>query len=268
MEEGFFYFLGRCCAAGQGFTRLKAKFYVYYKQNMGVFVLADKILVVDDERPIVEILKYNLEKEGYRVITAFDGEQALGKVETDKPDLIILDIMLPLKDGFTVCREIRAQGDVPIIMLTAKEMELDKVLGLELGADDYVTKPFSAREVTARVKALLRRSKGSRKQEEQGKRKLQVGLITVDQDEVQVYNQGIPVELTLREFNLLVYLMMKPGFVFSREQLLNQVWGYDYIGDDRTVDVTIRRLREKLELDPARPAYIKTKRGVGYYFRA
>ncbi len=229
--------------------------------------MARKILVVDDEKPIVEIIKYNLEKEGYRVITAFDGEEALNMVEVEDPNLIILDIMLPKKDGFTVCREISSKWNIPIIMLTAKEMEMDKVLGLELGADDYITKPFSARELTARVKALLRRSKPETDLTNQGKDKLSVGSIVVDQNEVQVYNSDKPVELTLREYNLLVYLMLKPGFVFSREQLLNQVWGYDYIGDDRTVDVTVRRLREKLEQDPAKPYYIKTKRGIGYYFR-
>jgi len=229
--------------------------------------LAKKILVVDDEKPIVEILQYNLEKEGYQVITAFDGEETLKKVELEKPDLIVLDIMLPQKDGFTVCREIRSNYDIPIIMLTAKEMEMDKVLGLELGADDYVTKPFSAREVTARIKAQLRRIKADKGQAVGEESKLEAGSLAVDQNEVQVYNLGKPVELTLREYSLLVYLMKKPGFVYSREQLLNQVWGYDYIGDERTVDVTVRRLREKLEKDPAQPDYIQTKRGVGYYFK-
>ncbi len=230
--------------------------------------MTEKILIVDDEKPIVEILKYNLEKEGYKVVTAYDGEAAIKIFAEENPDVIVLDIMLPLKDGLAVCREIRLQSDIPIIMLTAKEMEVDKILGLELGADDYVTKPFSAREVTARVKAILRRSAASAKKSsgDAGGR-LNVGTITVDRDEVQVYNEGEPVELTLREFNLLVYLMMKPGYVFSREQLLNQVWGYDYIGDDRTVDVTVRRLREKLEENPAKPEYIHTKRGVGYFFR-
>jgi len=226
------------------------------------------ILVVDDEKPIVEILQYNLEKEGYNVITAYDGEEALRMVESEHPSLIVLDIMLPLKDGFAVCREIRAKWDIPIIMLTAKEMEMDKVLGLELGADDYVTKPFSAREVSARVKALLRRSELEERYPGMSANKIKAGSIVVDQNEIQVYNSGKPVELTLREYNLLVHLITKPGFVFSREQLLDQVWGYDYIGDDRTVDVTIRRLREKIEQDPAHPDYIKTKRGVGYYFRA
>ncbi len=229
--------------------------------------MEETILVVDDEKPIVEILQYNLEKEGYNVITAYDGEEALRIVESKHPSLIVLDIMLPLKDGFAVCREIRARWDVPIIMLTAKEMEMDKVLGLELGADDYVTKPFSAREVCARVKALLRRTKLEGRYPGINENKIRAGTIVVDQNEMQVYNLDKPVELTLREYNLLVYLITKPGFVFSREQLLDQVWGYDYIGDDRTVDVTIRRLREKMEQDPAHPEYIKTKRGVGYYFR-
>jgi two-component system, OmpR family, response regulator VicR len=227
-----------------------------------------KILVVDDERPIAEILKYNLEKEGFQVILAFDGEEALRRVTLDNPDLVILDIMLPIKDGFAVCREIRAQREVPIIMLTAKETELDKVLGLELGADDYVTKPFSAREVSARVKAILRRTRTSAGQlVESESKKLFHGHLTVDLDEMKVNNQGNPVELTYREFTLLVQMMQRPGHVFTRQQLLNQVWGYDYIGDERTVDVTVRRLREKLEFTPAQPEYIHTKRGVGYFFK-
>lgn len=224
-----------------------------------------RILVVDDERPIAEILKYNLEKEGFEVILAYDGEEALRRLEQDEPDLILLDIMLPKKDGFDVCREIRAQREIPIIMLTAKESETDKVLGLELGADDYVTKPFSTREVMARVKAALRRTrtfskKGVREQRHHG-------ALVVDPETMQVFNHGRPVELTPKEFYLLSVLIRRPGHVFNRQQLLNQVWGYDYFGDERTVDVTIRRLREKLELNPAEPEYIHTKRGVGYYFR-
>lgn len=229
--------------------------------------MVEKILVVDDEKPIVDILQYNLEKEGYTVVTAYDGEEALNLVNKERPNLIILDIMLPKKDGFAVCREIRSKWDIPILMLTAKEMEMDKVLGLELGADDYVTKPFSAREISARVKALLRRSGLADLQAGKEKTRIEAGSISVDQNEMQVYNLGKPIELTLREYSLLLFLIMKPGFVFSREQLLDQVWGYDYIGDDRTVDVTVRRLREKLEQDPAQPEYIKTKRGVGYYFK-
>jgi len=226
-----------------------------------------KILIVDDEKPIVEILQYNLEKEGYLVHTAYDGEEALRMVGENDPDLIVLDIMLPKKDGFTVCREIRATRDIPIIMLTAKELETDKVLGLELGADDYVTKPFSAREITARIRAILRRSDAGSKrlQTEQGK--LSIGPVTVDRDLMQVSFQEQPVELTFREYNLLLFLMNRPGFIFSREQLLNQVWGYEYVGEERTVDVTVRRLREKLENNPAKPEIIHTKRGVGYYFK-
>ncbi len=229
--------------------------------------MAPKILIVDDERPIAEILKYNLEKDGFEVILAFDGEEALNMVRQFRPDLIILDIMLPRKDGFAVCREIRSSLEVPIIMLTAKETEIDKVLGLEMGADDYVTKPFSAREVVARVKAIMRRSKTLEAAREGAKGRLTLGSVSVDLDEVQVYNQELSVDVTFREFNLLVHLMQKPGHVFSREQLLNQVWGYDFIGDERTVDVAVRRLREKLEENPAKPEYIHTKRGVGYYFR-
>jgi two-component system response regulator VicR len=226
--------------------------------------LSAKILVVDDERSIAEILKYNLEKEGFEVILAYDGEEALERLEQDKPDLILLDIMLPKKDGFAVCREIRAQKEIPIIMLTARETEVDKVLGLELGADDYVTKPFSAREVTARVKAILRRTRAFVGEE---KKLLRHGDLVVDLDAIQVFNRGRPVELTPKEFSLLSVLMRRPGHVFDRQQLLNQAWGYDYFGDERTVDVTIRRLREKLELNPSEPEYIHTKRGVGYYFK-
>lgn len=226
--------------------------------------MSHTILVVDDERPIAEILKYNLEKDGFKVILAYDGEEALKRVEDNSPDLILLDIMLPKKDGFAVCREIRAYKPVPIIMLTAKETEIDKVLGLELGADDYVTKPFSAREVTARVKAVLRRASIENPDR---RRKLVQGELVVDLDEMEVTNRGKSVLLTFREFTLLVQLMQKPGHVFNRQQLLNQVWGYDYFGDERTVDVTVRRLREKLESNPAEPEYIHTKRGVGYFFR-
>ncbi len=229
--------------------------------------MSGRILIVDDEKPIAEILKYNLEKEGYETLLAYDGDEALRMVEQHNPDLIILDVMMPGKDGYAVCREIRTARKVPIIMLTARETELDKVLGLELGADDYVTKPFSAREVTARVKAVLRRSRDLNHDAEGIKGRLESGEMTVDLDQFQVYNRGESVEVTLREFNLLVYLMQRPGQVYSREQLLNQVWGYDFIGDERTVDVTVRRLREKLEVDPANPEFIQTKRGVGYYFR-
>ncbi len=228
--------------------------------------MSAKILVVDDERPLAEIIKYNLEKEGFQVLTAFDGEEALRLVELENPDLVVLDIMLPKKDGFSVCREIRAKREVPIVMLTARETELDKVLGLELGADDYITKPFSARELSARIKAIMRRSRRGDAGTEPVSQKIMRGNLTVDIGEMAVSNSGRPVVLTHKEFTLLVELMRRPGHVFNRQQLLNQVWGYDYYGDERTVDVTVRRLREKIEADPAKPGYIQTKRGVGYYF--
>jgi len=227
--------------------------------------MAEKILVVDDERPIAEILKYNLEKDGFEVILAYDGQEALDLVVREQPDLIILDIMLPKKDGFTVCKEIRSAKLVPIIMLSARETEIDKVLGLELGADDYVTKPFSAREVTARVKAILRRSRANLPELKNSQ--LRCGSLLVDFGRMVVLRSGRPVDLTYREFELLAYMMRRPGYVFSRQQLLDEVWGYDYILDERTVDVTVRRLREKIELNPADPVYIYTKRGVGYYFK-
>jgi len=223
-----------------------------------------KILIVDDEKPIAEILRYNLEQEGFSVLLAYDGEEALRLAQAERPDLLLLDIMLPKKDGFAVCRELRRTANMPIIMLTAKDTELDKVLGLELGADDYVTKPFSAREVVARVKAQLRRiqSKGR----ETGER-LVCHEMVVDTGRMEVTRGGQPVELTYREYLVLVYLLRHPGYVISREKLLAEVWGYDYYGDERTVDVTIRRLREKIEQDPSRPYYIQTKRGAGYFFR-
>jgi two-component system response regulator VicR len=223
-----------------------------------------KILVVDDEKPIAEILRYNLEQEGFTVIVAYDGEQAVWQTKTQHPELILLDIMLPKQDGFAACREIRKISNVPVIMLTAKDTELDKVLGLELGADDYVTKPFSAREVVARVKAQLRRN--------QSKEQAAAGLLfcqdlQVDTGRMEVLKAGQVIDLTYREYLLLVYLMNNAGYVISREKLLLEVWGYDFYGDERTVDVAIRRLREKIEEDPSQPCYIRTKRGVGYYIR-
>lgn len=225
-----------------------------------------KILVVDDEMPIAEILKYNLEEEGFCVILAFNGEEALQKVAAENPDLVILDIMMPLKDGYTTCREIRARSHIPIIMVTAREDEVDKVLGLELGADDYVTKPFSAREVVARVKAALRRMDMQKKSSPRAP-VLQCGRLVLEPEQALVTKDGDPLTLTYREFALLKFFLTHPGHVFSRERLLNKVWGYDYVGDERTVDVTIRRIREKIEDDPASPAYICTRRGLGYYLR-
>jgi len=227
-------------------------------------VVGSKILVVDDERPIAEILKFNLDKEGYDVSLAFDGGEALDKALKESPDLIILDIMLPVMDGFDVCREIRKSSRVPILMLTAKDSEIDKVLGLELGADDYVTKPFSPREITARVKAILRRSHAGPRDDDQVMRFQEIAL---NLSTYEVTKNGEEVPLSFREFELLKYLALRPGQVFTREILLSEVWGYEYFGDTRTVDVTVRRLREKIEDNPSDPKYIQTKRGVGYSFR-
>ncbi len=226
--------------------------------------MGSKILVVDDERPIAEILKFNLDKEGYDVTLAFDGKEALEKALNESPDLIILDIMLPVMDGFDVCREIRKSSRVPILMLTAKDSEIDKVLGLELGADDYVTKPFSPREITARVKAILRRSQAGPRDDDQIMR---FGELTLNLSTYEVTKDEQEVPLSFREFELLKYLALRPGQVFTREILLSEVWGYEYFGDTRTVDVTVRRLREKIEDNPSDPRYIQTKRGVGYSFR-
>lgn len=227
-----------------------------------------KILVVDDEKPISDIVKFNLTKEGYEVFTAFDGEEAIEKVEEVEPDLILLDLMLPKKDGLEVCREVRKNHDTPIIMVTAKDSEIDKVLGLELGADDYVTKPFSNRELVARVKANLRRHDNRvSKEEEEETGDLTIGSLTIHPDAYVVSKKGETIELTHREFELLYYLAKHTGQVMTREHLLQTVWGYDYFGDVRTVDVTVRRLREKIEDNPSHPNWLITRRGVGYYLR-
>lgn len=227
----------------------------------------DKILVVDDERPIADIIKYNLEKEGYKVFIAEDGQQAIDSTYENKPDLIILDIMLPVIDGFTVCKKLRENINTPIIMLTAKEEEVDKVLGLELGADDYMTKPFSFRELLARVKANIRRVNFSNNGFENGGQVIKSNNLIIDLNKYEVRKNDTIIELTLREFELLKYLAQNAEQVFSRETLLEEVWGYEYYGDVRTVDVTVRRLREKIEDDPSSAKYVQTKRGVGYYFR-
>ena len=234
--------------------------------NGGKF-MHSKILVVDDERPIAEIIKYNLEKEGYRVFIAEDGQQAIDSTYEHKPDLIILDIMLPVMDGFTVCKKLRENMSTPIIMLTAKEEEVDKVLGLELGADDYMTKPFSVRELLARVKANIRRVNFVNNGMEGGGQVIKSGNLTIDLNRYEVRKEDKVVELTLREFELLKYLALHVDHVLTRETLLEEVWGYEYYGDVRTVDVTVRRLREKVEDDPSNAKYVQTKRGVGYYFR-
>lgn len=227
--------------------------------------MSQKILIIEDEKHIVDILKYNLEKEGLLTITASDGEKGLELALNNKPDLVLLDLMLPKMDGFTVCRKIREISAVPIIMLTAKEEEVDKVLGLELGADDYMTKPFSQRELMARVKANLRRLNFNDLPPSQGNI-IKIGDIQIDVDRYEVKRDGEAIELTLREFELVKYLAIHKGQIFSRENLLEKVWGYEYYGDVRTVDVTVRRLREKLERDPGNANYILTKRSVGYYF--
>lgn len=226
-----------------------------------------KILIVEDEKPIADILQFNLEKEGYRVVVAHDGDEALIKVEEDPPDLVLLDLMLPKKDGMEVCRDIRKAHHMPIIMLTAKDSEIDKVLGLELGADDYVTKPFSTRELIARVKANIRRHQKDDSQGENESKDIAIGTLIIHPNAYQVTKHGEALDLTHREFELLHYLARHIGQVMTREHLLQTVWGYDYFGDVRTVDVTIRRLREKVEDNPSHPAWIITRRGVGYYLR-
>ena len=228
-----------------------------------------KILVVDDEKPIADILQFNLKKEGYSVYCAYDGNEALQLVEEIQPDLILLDIMLPLRDGMEVCREVRKKYEMPIIMLTAKDSEIDKVLGLELGADDYVTKPFSTRELIARVKANLRRHQQILAQPDADAEtnEIEIGSLVIHPDAYVVSKRGETIELTHREFELLYYLAKHIGQVMTREHLLQTVWGYDYYGDVRTVDVTVRRLREKIEDSPSHPTWIVTRRGVGYYLR-
>ena len=225
-----------------------------------------KILIVDDEPVLVKGIRFNLEHEGYQVETGYDGEQAVEMAREGHFDLIILDLMMPKIDGLQACMRIREFSDVPIIMLTARSEDTDKILGFEYGADDYVTKPFNILELKARVRALLRRSGVTA--QKAGKSELTVGHIRLDPGERSAWKQGTYVDLTSKEFDLMELLMRNPGRVFSRENLLNVVWGYQYIGDYRTVDVHIRRLREKLELDPANPEYIRTKWGVGYYLSA
>src|SRR5699024_123813 len=226
-----------------------------------------KILVVDDEKPIADILKFNLEKEGYDVTCAYDGNEAVKLAEEIEQDLILLDIMLPGKDGNEVCREVRKTQSMPIIMLTAKDSEIDKVIGLELGADDYVTKPFSNRELLARVKANLRRHQHVEEDGVPARKDIPIGNLTIHPDAYSVSRDGVHIDLNYREFELFYYLDRHIGQVMTREDLLAVVWGYDYFGDVRTVDVTVRRLREKIEENPSSPNWIVTRRGVGYYLR-
>lgn len=224
-----------------------------------------KILVVDDEQPIADILKFSLEKEGFQVVCAADGQEALHKARTENPDLMLLDIMLPVMDGMEVCRNLRMESNMPIIMLTAKDSEIDKVLGLEFGADDYVTKPFGVRELVARVKANLRRNSS----EPRGisSSTMKIGPFEIDAASYIVTKRGELIDLTHREFELFHYMAKHTGQVMTREHLLQTVWGFDYFGDVRTVDVTIRRMREKMEDDPSHPEWILTRRGLGYTMR-
>jgi two-component system response regulator VicR len=228
---------------------------------------ARKILIIEDEKSISDIVKFNLTKEGFDVQAAYDGQEGLDKALMGDFDLILLDVMLPSLDGFEVCKRVREKSEVPIIMLTAKEEEVDKVLGLELGADDYITKPFGLRELIARIKANIRRTKMKDPGGANPDHCKDYGNLTIDMDRYEIRKNGEPLDLTLREFELLRYLAGREDKVFSREQLLEDVWGYEYYGDIRTVDVTVRRLREKIEDDSANPRYILTKRGIGYYFK-
>ncbi|MDR0978502.1 MAG: response regulator transcription factor [Lachnospiraceae bacterium] len=240
-------------------------------------VIAPKtILVVDDEQPIVDILVYNLQKEGYKTLQAYDGLTAVEIALKEKPNLILLDIQLPRMDGLTACKKIRLTLNVPILMLTAKDEEIDKILGLELGADDYITKPFSVRELMARIKANLRKVDASMnvaaddyEEVVQDEKKVdpivKLGTLTLNLSKFEAKIDGKIVDLTLREFEVLKFLSTQPNRVVTRETLLEKVWGYEYYGDIRTVDVTIRRIREKIEKDTSNPQILVTKRGVGYY---
>ncbi len=244
--------------------------FAHYK--MGGFLMENAtakktILIVEDEKNIVDILRFNLQREGYDTVEAYDGEAGLSLARSVKPDLILLDVMLPKMNGFDVCQTLRQEGDnVPVIILTAREEEADKVLGLEIGADDYITKPFSMRELIARVKANIRRTAMAASTDHTNVMAA-AGDLTIDTDSCLAYKGGKPLSLTQREYELLTFLASHPDKVYSRINLMEQVWNYGYVGDDaRTVDVTVRRLREKIEDDPANPAYILTRRGVGYYF--
>lgn len=232
------------------------------------------ILIVDDEPSIRDLLRYNLEREGYRIIEASDGMEGVNMALEQKPDIMLLDIMLPKLDGLSVCKRVKNSLNIPIIMLTAKAEEIDTILGLELGADDYITKPFSVRELIARVKANLRKAEVAgqqkepvveEKQNEKAHNTISLGELTIDLDKFEVRVRGEVIDLTLREFEVLKYLANQPGQVVTREILLEKVWGYEYYGDIRTVDVTVRRIREKIEKDTSAPKILITKRGVGYY---
>ena len=229
--------------------------------------MAKSILLVDDEPLILKGLKYTLEQEGYETDSALDGEEALAKFFAGNYDMILLDVMLPKLDGISVCQRIREHSNVPIIMLTAKGEDMDKILGLEYGADDYITKPFNILEVKARIKAIMRRA-GSNQEEKDKAKTIEAGDLKMDCESRRVFIAGKEINLTAKEFDVLELLVFNPNKVYSRENLLNIVWGYEYPGDVRTVDVHIRRLREKIEANPSEPKYVHTKWGVGYYFQA
>lgn len=229
--------------------------------------MANKVLVVDDEKLIVKGIRFSLEQDGMEVSCAYDGEEALNMAKENEYDMILLDLMLPKMNGLEVCQQIREFSNVPIIMLTAKGEDMDKIMGLEYGADDYVTKPFNILEVKARIKAIIRRTRKPEKAEEQS-RIVEIGDLKLDCDSRRVFIGSREVNLTAKEFDVLQLLVYNPNKVYSRENLLNIVWGYEYPGDVRTVDVHIRRLREKIEENPSEPKYVHTKWGVGYYFQA
>ncbi|KAA1039906.1 response regulator transcription factor [Macrococcus equipercicus] len=228
--------------------------------------MGQKVLVVDDEQSIVTLLQYNLQQAGYDVVTAYDGEEGLNKVFTERPDIVVLDLMLPKMDGVEVCKAVRSEKNhVPILMLTAKDDEFDKVLGLELGADDYMTKPFSPREVVARIKAILRRSQVSEQSSDiKQSSEILVGKLKILPEHFEAYRNDQLLDLTPKEFELLIYLIERQGRVITREHMLNSVWNYEFAGDSRIVDVHISHLREKIEDNPKQPQYIKTVRGLGY----
>lgn len=233
-----------------------------------------KILIVDDEKPIVDILKFNLEKEGFSTAVAYDGEEAINLALSIKPDLILLDLMLPKVDGFNVCKELRKSLVCPIIMLTAKEEVVDKIIGLELGADDYITKPFSVRELMARIKANLRKLEPKTDiptieddTEKETEQTINIGNLVLDLEKIEARIDGKSIDITLKEFEFLKYLALKHGQAVTREELLKNVWEYDYIGDERTVDVLVRRLRKKIKDDTTSPKILATKRGIGYYLK-
>ena len=228
--------------------------------------MAKKVLVVDDEKLIVKGIRFSLEQDGMEVECAYDGEEALKLATENQYDMILLDIMLPKMDGFEVCQQIRGFSDVPIIMLTARGDDMDKILGLDYGADDYITKPFNILEVKARIKAIMRRTSGKREKEEAVK-VIESGDLKLDGESRRLFILGKEINLTAKEFDLLELLVMNPGKVYSRENLLNIVWGYEYPGDVRTVDVHVRRLREKIEKNPSEPKYVHAKWGVGYYYQ-